>query len=113
MKKILVVEDSENWQDEYADSLDGRVTIIPALTIVDIERLFLANPDIDLIVTKTFVGDYCMRSFIERARKTFKGPMIAVASCSVHRRAMIKAGCNHWVSHRSDVVEKVEEILGL
>lgn len=112
--KVLIVEDDRSWQNNYEDSLGDKVNIIHAFTVGEGERLFLENPDIDLVVMDACVpGDKpTTLPLTSKIRETFYGPMIAASSDEIFRKQLMKNGCDHEAEKRW-VPRKIRELLGL
>ena len=113
-KKVLIVEDMDSKQEDWAKALNGKVEIVSAFSISEAEERFQANPDIALIVMDACVpGDSPnTMDLVRKFRSTFKGPMIANSTCWDYRRALIGAGCDYEYS-KYKVPKKVCEVLGL
>ena len=114
MKKVLIVDDDDSWQNIYALALSDQVTIIPAFTIEDGERLFFGNLDINAIVMDACVpgASPTTTPLVKKIRQTFFGPMIAASSDSKYREILMTAGCDYQAA-KGDVARKIIEILGL
>jgi DNA-binding NarL/FixJ family response regulator len=114
LKKVLIVEDSQGYQRDYARALTGKVEILAALTIDDAEDLFVENPDISAIVMDACVpgDDPTTPPLVRKIRETFTGPMIAASSDWDYRQELVAAGCDHEVP-KGRVPAKLIEVLGL
>ena len=107
--KILIVEDSQAYQDTYARHLGERVEIIAAYSTAQAHQFFAENSDIVLIVMDGCVDspDYMdTGALVKEIRKTFKGPMIAASRSSYIRQKLTDLGCDHKCE-KNDVPRQV------
>lgn len=113
MKKILIVEDDQNWSGIIRRGLGDKVLVIQAFTTEEAETVFQKNPDLALILMDACVpGDRPNTMFlVKKMRKTFSGPIIAISSLSEYRQELIKAGCDHEVE-KAKAAQKVLELVG-
>lgn len=97
MKKILIIDDDIVWQEVWKRSLGKRVTLLPALSIPEAEKIFVEHSDIDLIAIDGCVpGDIInTKPLIRKFRETYGGPMVAISKASLVRDCLINAGCSH------------------
>ncbi len=114
LKKILIVEDSENYQQKYINALRGKVDILSAYSLGEGEHLFEENPDVTLIVMDACVpGDSPnATALVTVIRRSFAGPMIAASSLPKYRKILMAAGCD-YEEDKDFVVAKVIELLGI
>lgn len=113
-RKVLVVDDMD-WVHEILEmELDGKVTLLKALTLERGQELFYANPDICVVVIDACVPGHSPNSqwLIRKIRKTFKGPMVAISSSPIYRKELLLAGCN-YESEKADLSKKLMEILNI
>ncbi len=113
MKKVLIVEDVDRYQQQYARELQGKVTVLPARSITEARKLFSENEDSDLIVMDACVDNDespDTRELVSAIRRTFNGPMIASSGLPEYRDILVEWGCSHKAS-KDDVPKKVLEIL--
>jgi DNA-binding response OmpR family regulator len=113
--KILLVEDKPEMREIIILGFQGQpIEVLEADTIEQAEKLFDANPDIAAILVDACVpGTYPnTQQLINKFRKTFGGPMIAISSNDLYREMLMKAGCDYeCVKHRA--AQKLLEVLGL
>ncbi len=114
MKKVLIIDDDETWQKVWSMRLGKRVTLLPALSIPEAEKIFSEHTDIDLIAVDACVpGDEInTQPLIRKIRETFAGPMVAVSKSSFSRECLVRAGCDHE-SEKEWLHGKVVRILKL
>ena len=113
MKKILFIEDDENWQTNYKDIFEDTATILQATTLKDAEELFLKHPDVDIIVVDGCLNENDVLDtlpLIKKIRETYKGPMIAASGHEEFRHKMVLAGCNKQ-REKYDVIDLIREML--
>ena len=122
MKKILIIEDDEFWQEGFSEYLpDNEITILQALTIEEAERLFAENPDLDLIVLDILVPDEETKPgerintvpLLEKIRQTFRGPILAISNESFWIDCLVREGCSHSLTGKSQAPDEIKAILGL
>jgi len=113
-RKVLIVEDLPHYQVLWRRRLSEVATVLSATTIVDAEKMFAENADIEVVVLDACVPGTTPTTFglIKSFKKTFDGPMIAISSEENFRKEMLLLGCSHQTSVKGDVVEKVTEVLG-
>lgn len=113
-EKLLIVDDDRSWQRSLARSLQEKVTLLQAFSLEQGEQIFLANPDVDLIVMDGCVPGYRLNSLplIRKIRETYKGPIVAASSDADNREEMVRAGCSHNV-RPANLFEIFKELLDL
>jgi len=102
MKKILIIEDDENFGSDLADFLERRgFSVLRATKIKDAIEMFLENKvDIELIAL-----DGCVDSqeheldtvpLIKLFRKEeYTSHIVAISNNALHRTEMCFEGCSH------------------
>lgn len=110
--KVLVVEDNERWQATFARSFGQDFQLLQATTIQQGEELFLANPDIGIVIMDACVpGDYVNTiPLVKKIRETFNGKMIASSGGGIFRKMLMDAGCSHQCD-KIDLFDKFIEIV--
>ncbi len=101
MKKIFCIEDDEKilnmWKLSFQkEIMQGKITIISAMTIKEAEEKFLSNHDIDIIVIDGCVPGRELNTIplVKKIKKSFKGIMIGTSSVDEYRRQLLGAGCD-------------------
>ena len=114
-KKVLIIEDSPDLQDSFAQELNGEVEILQALAIPQAEEVFSKNPDIDLIASDGLVPDEISATIdlIKKIRQTYTGPIIAMSSTPKLREELMRAGCNYDCKRKKELPRMILKILGL
>ncbi|MBI2454361.1 MAG: hypothetical protein HYV54_02220 [Parcubacteria group bacterium] len=109
--KVLVVEDNQRWQDTFARKFGQDFQLLQATTIEQGEELFLANPDIGIVVMDACVpgDDPNTMNLVKKIRETFVGKMIASSSVKDYREILMAAGCSHQCP-KNDLFEKFPEL---
>jgi len=97
MKKILIVDDDVNWQKVWNMRLGRKITLLPAFSIDEAEKIFAEHGDIDLIAVDACVpgDDINTKPLVKKFRETFDGPIVAISKSSFSRECLVKAGCNY------------------
>jgi len=110
--KVLLVDISVKYWQEWAKALEEKVEFIHELTIETARESFAEHHDIAVIITIA-----CMASdkpntmdMVKGFREKFKGPMVAVSQYPKYRKKLRDAGCDH-ACPREDVVAKILELL--
>lgn len=113
-KKVLIVEDSKIYQEEWKKRLSGKVEILSAFTIEEAEKAFTENHNFSLIVVDACVPGMKINTqpLVRKFRESFKGPMIAASSSFHNKEKLTNAGCNHR-SDKDGVPGKIREVLSL
>ena len=119
LQKILIVEDSPDLHEIYAEALKGKIEIISALSIEQAQKLFDGNQDIKLIVMDYSVpfredDKYCSNTIdlIKYIKVRFSGPIIASSSTEDCRKEQLATGCTHECG-KVQVPKKIMELLGI
>ena len=119
-KKVLIVEGYEMlfamWR---AALLDTSISIVSAATLEEARWEFGVNKgELDAIVICGFVGGGSQPTkgpnTLELAvefRKEFKGLMVASSSDPDIREALLKAGCDHECTDKTNLSRRLKEIL--
>lgn len=96
MRKILIIEDSQSYQDEFAAALAGRVQLLQAFSTGEAIRVFDQNQDVDAIFCDGCLdgGGFDALPVIQHIRMRYSGPIISISSSPSLRRTMVSAGCN-------------------
>lgn len=96
MHKILIIEDSTAYQDDFAASLASSVHLLQAYSTVEGIRLFEQNPDVAAIFCDGCLdgGGFDALPVVQHIRMRYGGPLISISSSAGLRRAMVAAGCN-------------------
>ena len=115
IKKVLLVEDNEDWNRIIKRGLGDKVQILSAYTIKEAEKIFEENSGIAIVIMDACVpGDTPnTQPLVQKIRQTFKGPMIAMSSMPMFRRKIVLAGCDHEVEEKTEAGKKVLELLGI
>lgn len=116
MQKILLIEDTIHFQEQWALALTGvEVEIITATTPQEARDQFAKHPDVALIVM-----DGCLLTdfpntidLTKQIRQTFSGPMIAASRSSNINKQLREAGCNYEVDEKKFVPGHIVKILNL
>jgi len=112
---ILSVEDDEDTQMGYTDCLEGSTMVLVAYTVEQGLELFMAHPEIVLVVMDGKVPNAGLTTVALTAmirRLGFKGPMLAT-SCHVDLcEQLCTAGCDR-TSRKENVHFLVRELLGI
>src|SRR4051812_32291976 len=101
--QLLVIDDSETFQDALADYLSRWIPSIRATTLRQAERLYYKN--------KASIKFICLDGCVNGQGKTFdsaplarkirkdgfSGPLIAISSDQEINAELMKAGCSHQV----------------
>ena len=114
-KKILIIEDNRDRQEEWKELLtDYPVKIIQAFSIEEAEKEFNKNLDLDAIVVDACVpgSDPNTIRIVESFRISFRHPMVAVSNRNDFNDMLISAGCDHK-SEKHKLVEKIKQIFDL
>ncbi|HLD07191.1 MAG TPA: hypothetical protein VJC16_06720 [Candidatus Nanoarchaeia archaeon] len=116
MHKVLIVEDDEEWQLLWEESLSDQdeIQIIHAFSIPEAEEQFEQNPGISAVVMDACVpGDEPNTvPLVQKMRKSFSGPMIAASSAKKCRDKLVAAGCSHQAD-KCDIPQKLLQVLGI
>lgn len=112
--KVLLLDDDNLIQAEWAFRLPAEVQALSAFDIEDAERYVRENPDIALIAVDGCVPGNHLNTlpFVREARQAFRGPMVAVSSNPDFRFELLAAGCD-YACEKSALPEKICELLGL
>jgi len=116
MKKVLLVEDYENWIRLIKTQLSEKVEVITAETIQKAYKLFKANPDIKLVIMDACVPGSTpntMNLIEDIIKDGFTNPIIAMSCTPRHIATLILSGATHSVENKAQVACKVEELLNL
>lgn len=115
LKKVLIVEDSEDEQRQYRHALDGKVEIISAYSIKQAEELFIANPDVSAVIMDACVDsdDIDTIPLVHKMRQTFAGPIVAGSSSYKYCQELIDAGCSHNGINKISVPQVLLKALGI
>jgi len=113
--KVLIVEDSKAWSSIIRRGLGDKASVLCAYDLIEGARIFMENQDIALVVMDACVpGDEPNAQLLVREiRKTFNGPIIAMSSLEKFRKVLLASGCDYEVEEKSQVTEKVFELLGI
>jgi CheY-like chemotaxis protein len=118
MKNVLLIEDDElvvrTWKTIFGGS---SLYVIAADNPEDAKKVFDDGPSDgkwDVIVV-----DGCLQSgytpntipLIKHIKRTFKGPLVAIASADTVRKEQILAGCTHEVPEKYRLPEFLRGIL--
>lgn len=114
-KKVLIIEDSPELQNDFAQKLSGKVKVLQALTLPQAEEIFSKNPDIDLIASDGLVPVEIPPTIelIKKIRQTYTGPIIAMSSTPKLREELMQAGCSHNCARKKELPRMILKILGL
>jgi len=117
--KVLIVEDSEKWIEQYKRELEDidELEIIVASTIEDANRIFKVNYDkFDAIGIDSHIHSNRPNTmeFIRMILKEIPNeiPVFAVTATVDDRKILINAGCNRG-SSKKDFPLELCEALGL
>lgn len=99
MKKILIVEDSAEYQQKFSDALSEKFELLQAFTLPEGIALFEARSDELAAVAM----DACVpgdspnsMSVIRYIRDTgYTGPVIAISSLREYRMVLMAVGCDY------------------
>jgi len=122
---ILIIEDDEGWQEDYAADLGGVAEILAAKTIAEARLLFMENsPRIALIVMdgavpkddKTPLGELILAPTTENLvrefrRAGFTHPIVAASSRQHFNDSLGYAGCRNHGSIKADLSAYVRALL--
>lgn len=98
LKKVLIVEDEEDWQGIWGRFLKREgIEVLEGLTLKEGEQLFESNPDLALVIMDGCVGGEELNStpLVQKMRLTFNGPIVAASGSSSFRKQLMKIGCSH------------------
>ena len=112
---ILSVEDDADTQMGYTDCLEGSVTVLAAYTVEQGLELFMAYPEIVLVVMDGKVPNAGLTTVALTAMIRslgFKGPMLATSSHVDLLEQLRVAGCDR-TSRKEDVHVLVRRLLGI
>ena len=112
MKKVLVVEDYDDYYRLAEKGLAGKVEIMRAETLSEGRKLFQENPDVDLIIMDACVpGDKpnSMPLVAEIIESGYDKPIIASSSMPFYTNKLVEAGA----THEADKMEAPKLALGL
>ncbi len=98
MKKVLIVDDNEKFQDLCKNLLSERYEVISALSIPQAQGMFAAYRfkgfhiiAVDGCVPGTELNT---TTLVKEIRQTFFRNMIAISSIPEFRKKLMEAGCN-------------------
>jgi hypothetical protein len=122
-KKVLILEDDEANEREddqlmrkfWEFRLQDKVNIIFAGNVPELEREYVDNTDLDVIVVAPhhLRNVALVKKLLEKEmRQNFTGPIIVTTGDNNTRDNLLQAGCNHWCEKRN-LPETVLRILGL
>ncbi len=112
--KVLIVEDEEVLQDLWKEMLTRGgcpIEIFSAFTLEEAREIFAENDEWDAIVVAGCIVGFMFNTagLVEFFRESFSGPIIAASSR--FNPELIEAGCNFRVDKKSNVSEKLKEVL--
>jgi len=98
--KVFIVEDSKEWREVWDKILSKRVTLLLADTLQEAQNIFDREYDIALIAMDACVPGSIPTTppLVQKIRKTFLGPIIAISSDPTYNKELILAGCDHECS---------------
>ena len=113
-KKVLIVDDSIQWQKIWGEMLGGKIEVISAYSIKEARGKFADNPDVDAIVMDACVpGDEpTTPPLVIEFRKTYKGPIVAISSLPEYQKILMHVGCDHSAD-KNTMPEYLLNFLGL
>ena len=113
LKKVLVVEDNQEWSSLIRRGLGDKVLVVQAFTMEEAEAVFERHPDLAVILMDACVpGDKPnTMGLVRKMRKTFKGPIVAISNYDKYREELMRAGCD-YEAEKDDVAKKVLELVG-
>ena len=116
MRKILIVDDSKEYQQVWKMILSPQFEIIQAMNISDGRRKFFENNGNDLALV---VMDACIESksmdsapLLAEIKGAFLGPIIACSSDEKYQRELVALGCTHQ-SDKKNVADMISQIMGI
>ncbi len=111
MKKVLIIEDSEAYQQDFAASLSDRVHLLQAFSVAQGIQLFDQNQDVDAIFCDGCLdsGGFDALPVVEHIRRNWGGTLISISSSPSLRRAMVAAGCTNQCL-KSQVADYVRDL---
>lgn len=115
MKKILLVEDDQRFQDLYKEIFEGSAEILSALTVGQAREVFANNPDIAAIVMDFSVPglESNTLALVREIRKSgFDRPIIADSNMPACCRLLCLAGCDYECD-KASVPDFLRKLLGL
>ena len=74
-----------------------KITVLAAVTIKDAERLFSENPYPAVIFIDSCIDNGEQPDsihLIKKIKRTYAGPMVAIANKPDHKKLLMEAGCN-------------------
>jgi len=112
MKKVLIVEDLDFMQKQYAIDFYGIAQVFAARTLKQTKELLSKHPDFDIIFWDENIGDHSPHDLIKATQEYFKGPMVGISCEGPHGSAILSgAGIRHHC-YKSKLVETFNKLLG-
>jgi DNA-binding response OmpR family regulator len=92
---VFFIEDNiELWMELYRNEFEGKINILHAQAISEVESILNTNFDIDLIVLSGRENDFDTIPLIDTIRKSYTGYIIAASASESYRYKMVAAGCD-------------------
>ncbi|KKR53746.1 MAG: hypothetical protein UT90_C0005G0053 [Parcubacteria group bacterium GW2011_GWA1_40_21] len=113
-KKILIIEDSADRQEEWKELLNKYpINIIQAFSLEEAERAFNDNPDLSAVAVDACVpgNEPNTMELARKMRNSFTDrPMIAISNVEDFNDILMSAGCD-YKTDKFKFVQKIKEIL--
>lgn len=95
--KVLIVEDSPEYQEIFAFSLHQQTELLQAFSIHEAEKLFASHQNIAIIAVDACVpgSKPNTQNLVRYFRKSFVGPIIAISNLTRYNEELQQAGCSH------------------
>lgn len=96
VRKVLIIEDSLAFQQDFASALADRVHLLQAFSLAEGFQLFDQNQDVAAIFCDGCLdgGGFDALPLVQHIRNHWGGPLVSISSSPSLRRAMVAAGCS-------------------
>ncbi|MCX6714730.1 MAG: hypothetical protein NTX72_02865 [Candidatus Uhrbacteria bacterium] len=112
--RVLIVSNDESLLNQWKTELGESFYVMHAPSILHAEKIMAEKPRFDTIAVAPFEDGKTLQaiSFIERIRRGFHKPIIAIALKHLHQQQMVLAGCTVYTT-RQNVPNKICEVLNI
>lgn len=111
--KVLVVDDSEVFQNHVDLDISGEVQLFRARSVDAAWRIIEENRDLDLIAVNACVGSNRpnMTVFVFAAKRCTGAKIIGISPVSRYNRVLMTVGCDDYLIRRENLARAIRLML--